>query len=433
MNTAESQRWQQLAETLLPGGVDSPVRAFAAVGGRPRWFTRGAGAWLTDADGNRYVDCVASWGALLVGHAPPGVTEAVAQAARAGTSFGASTPAEVELAQQVQAAMPAVEMIRFVNSGTEAAMTALRLARGFTGRSHFIKFAGGYHGHADPFLAQAGSGVATLGLAASAGVPPEAVATTLVVPYNDADAVASVFARRPNAIAAVFVEPVAGNMGCVPPRLGFLESLRDLCRRHGALLVFDEVMTGFRVAAGGAVERYGVQPDLITLGKIIGGGLPVGALGGRAPIMRQLAPLGPVYQAGTLAGNPLAMAAGVATLGRIAELGPVLYETLERRGAALEAGLADAARSAGVPVRIQRVGSMLTVFFTAEAVNDFDQAARCDTKKFAGWHRALLEQGVFWPPSQFEAAFFGLAHGDSEIAAVVEAARRAFVAVRDGN
>lgn len=429
MNIADSQRLQLQAEKLLPGGVDSPVRAFAAVGGQPRWFTCGAGAWLTDADGNRYVDCVASWGALLLGHAPPQVTAAVEQAARCGASFGASTPAELELAQLVHAAMPTVAMVRFVNSGTEATMTALRLARAATGRSLFIKFAGGYHGHADPFLAQAGSGVATLGLAASAGVPPEAVAGTIVVPYNDIEAVTAAFARHPAAIAAVFVEPVAGNMGCVPPRPGFLASLRALCQSHGALLVFDEVMTGFRLARGGAVERFGVRPDLVTLGKIIGGGLPVGALGGRAEILRQLAPLGPVYQAGTLAGNPLAMAAGAATLRQIADLGPDLYVTLEQRGAALETGLVEAAAATGVDIRIQRVGSMLTVFFTVESVHNFEQAARCDTAKFARWHRALLEAGVFWPPSQFEAAFFGLAHGDGEINTVIAAARAAFRAV----
>lgn len=428
MRTINSQKLQQEAERLLPGGVDSPVRAFAAVGGAPRWFASGAGAYLTDVDGNRYVDCVASWGALLLGHAPAEVTAAVEQAARAGTSFGASTPAELELARQVRAAMPTVEMIRFVNSGTEATMTALRLARGATGRSRFIKFSGGYHGHADAFLAQAGSGVATLGLAASAGVPPEAVAGTVVVPYNDAEAVASAFAQHPDQIAAVIVEPVAGNMGCVPPQAGFLEELSRLCRQHGALLLFDEVMTGFRVAPGGASERYGITPDLVTLGKIIGGGLPVGAVGGRGDLLRQLAPLGPVYQAGTLAGNPLAMGAGIATLRRLAELGPNLYAELERRGAALELGLQEGARAAGVEATVQRIGSMLTVFFTGRAVRNFENALLSDTARFARFHRALLDRGVFWPPSQFEAAFFGGAHGDNEIEAVVEAARAAFEA-----
>ncbi|MGH9481759.1 MAG: glutamate-1-semialdehyde 2,1-aminomutase [Terriglobales bacterium] len=424
MTTDRSRELQQRAERLLPGGVDSPVRSFRAVSGVPRWIVRGEGAWLTDVDGNRLLDCIASWGALLLGHAPPAVTAALERAAADGASFGVSTPAELALAERIHAAMPAVEMLRFVNSGTEATMSAVRVARAFTRRSKIVKFAGGYHGHADLFLASAGSGVATLGLAASAGVPDGAVADTITLPYNDPPAVERAFARHPGQIAALIVEPVAGNMGCVPPKPGFLEALRALATRQRALLIFDEVMTGFRVAWGGATARFGVTPDLVTLGKIIGGGLPVGAYGGRAACMKLVAPLGPVYQAGTLAGNPLAMAAGEATLATIAQQGD-LYETLERRGAELEQGMREIIRAAGVAVRVQRAGSMLTLFFNKREVNNFTDAEACDTAAFARFHAALLDQGVLWPPSQFEAAFFTAAHGEAEIACLLGALRAA--------
>ncbi|HUX68604.1 MAG TPA: glutamate-1-semialdehyde 2,1-aminomutase [Terriglobales bacterium] len=414
MDLTRSLDLQRRAERLLPGGVDSPVRSFRAVGGVPRWIEHGQGPWLTDVDGNRYLDCIASWGALLLGHAPAAVVAALARAAARGTSFGASTPGELALAERIQQAMPALERLRFVNSGTEATMSAVRVARGFTGRDRILKFAGCYHGHADLFLAQAGSGVATQGLASSAGVPAGAIADTLTLPYNDAAAVAAALERHPGQVAAIIVEPVVGNMGCVPPQPGFLAELRALATRHGALLILDEVMTGFRVAYGGACERFALRPDLVTLGKIIGGGLPVGAYGGRAEIMECVAPLGPVYQAGTLAGNPLAMAAGEATLAAIAAC-PGLYADLERRGAALQQGLEDLLRAAGLAARVQRVGSMLTLFFTAREVRDFAAAQACDTAAFARLHAALLEQGVLWPPSQFEAAFFGAAHTDHEI------------------
>ena len=441
MNTTQSQQLQFRAEALLPGGVDSPVRSFRAVGGEPRWIVRGAGAWLEDADGNRYLDYIASWGALLLGHAPVPVVDAIVAAAARGSSFGASTPAELELAEAVHQAMPHLEMMRFVSSGTEATMAAVRLARGFTGRDRILKFSGGYHGHADVFLSEAGSGLATLGMgvaapravtavAASAGVPAAAIADTITVAYNDAAAVAQALDQYRGEVAAVIVEPVAGNMGCVPPRPGFLQDLRALTARHGALLIFDEVMTGFRIAHGGAAERFGVVPDLTTLGKIIGGGLPVGAYGGRAEVMEMVAPLGPVYQAGTLSGNPLAMAAGVAVL-RTLDAIPGAYADLERRGAQLQQGLEAAIRQQGVAARVQRVGAMLTVFFTTQAAVDGFAAARaCDTRAFARFHAALLEQGVMWPPSQFEAAFFGFSHGADEIELTLRAATAALAAAR---
>ncbi|HWG38678.1 MAG TPA: glutamate-1-semialdehyde 2,1-aminomutase [Terriglobales bacterium] len=421
MNRSRSEALQRRAETLIPGGVDSPVRSFRAVGGNPPWFERGEGAYLFDADGNRYLDCIASWGALLFGHAPPAVTAAIAAAAARGTSFGASTPGELELAEAVARAMPAVEMLRFVNSGTEATMSAARLARGCTGREGILKFSGGYHGHADLFLSEAGSGVATLGIATSAGVPAGAVLNTHTVAYNDLEAVERVLVRQRGKMAAIIVEPVAGNMGCVPPTPAFLPGLRELATRHGALLIFDEVMTGFRLARGGACERYGIRPDLVTLGKILGGGLPVAAYGGRRDLMQQVAPLGPVYQAGTLSGNPLAMAAGIASLGLAAAAG--VYEGLETCGLEIERGLTQAIAEAGAAARVQRVGSMLTVFFRSEPVTNFDEARACDTRTFARFHARLLEQGVLWPPSQFEAAFFGTAHGAAEIEALVGAVR----------
>jgi glutamate-1-semialdehyde 2,1-aminomutase len=416
-----SRELQARAEKLLPGGVNSPVRSFRAVGGAPPWFARGAGAWLEDVDGNRYLDFIASWGALLFGHAHPPMVQAVQQAVTLGSSFGASTPAELELAEAVHAAYPACEMLRFVNSGTEAVMAAVRLARGALGRPGMIKFSGGYHGHADVFLSDAGSGLATLGVASSQGVTSGAIADTVTVPYNDAAAVSAALDQQPGRFSCIVVEPVAGNMGCVPPDPGFLQALRTLADRHGVFLIFDEVMTGFRLARGGAAERFGVRPDLATLGKIIGGGLPVGAYGGRADLMQRVAPLGKVYQAGTLSGNPLAMAAGWTSLQAI-EQQPDLYAQLEATGAALEAGLHQAAQAAGVAAQVQRAGSMLTIFFQPEPVRSFAAAQRSDTAAFARFHAALLAQGVLWPPSQFEAAFFGAAHGAAEI----ERALRAF-------
>ena len=431
MNTERSRSLQQRSETRIPGGVDSPVRAFGAVGGQPRWFECGEGAWMTDVDGNRCIDYISSWGALLLGHAHPQVVRAVQQAAARGLSFGASSPAELKLAETVQAAFPQMERLRFVNSGTEATMSAIRVARGYTGRDWILKFEGCYHGHADALLVKAGSGVATFGLPSSAGVPSGATANTLALPYNDLEAVRVAFTRLPTQIAAVIVEPVVGNMGCVPPRPGFLEGLRQLTQEHGTLLIFDEVMTGFRVARGGASERYGVSADLITLGKIIGGGMPVGAYGGRADIMNCVAPLGAVYQAGTLSGNPVSMAAGQATLDVI-HAQPDLYSRLERVSRQLAEGLRTAANEAGVAVTVQQVGSMLTVFFQASPVHNFEQASASDTAAFARFHQAMLEAGVLLPPSQFEAAFVSACHGEREIEATLAAAHAAFRAVAAG-
>lgn len=412
------------ARTLMPGGVNSPVRSFRGVGGTPFFVDRGEGAYLWDVDGNRYLDYVCSWGPLILGHAHPEVVEALARALERGTSYGAPTALEVELAAMVTEAMPGVEMVRMVNSGTEACMSAIRLARAFTGRPRIIKFAGCYHGHADPLLARAGSGVATLGLPDSPGVPAGTVADTIVLPYNDLDVVNATLAAHGEQVAAVIVEPVAGNMGVVPPAPGFLDGLRELTRKHGALLIFDEVITGFRVAYGGAQALYGVVPDLTCFGKIIGGGLPVGAYGGRRDVMEMVAPAGPVYQAGTLSGNPLAMTAGLATLRVLSR--PATYERLERSGAALEAGLLEGAREAGVPVFCQRVGSLLTLFFREGPVRCWDDAARSDTGRYARFFHALLERGIYFPPSQFEACFLSLAHGDAELEQTIAAARAAF-------
>jgi glutamate-1-semialdehyde 2,1-aminomutase len=406
------------AQRLLPGGVDSPVRAFRAVGGTPPVFRSGDGAHLRDEDGNDYVDMVLAYGPLILGHRHPAVVAALADQLAAGTAFGGPTALEAELAERVINAVPSVEMVRFVNSGTEATMSALRLARASTGRDRIVKCSGAYHGHADMLLVEAGSGVATLGIPGSPGVPEAAVADTRTVPYNDADAVRALMQAQGERIAAVIVEPVAGNMGCVPPRPGYLERLRELTREHGALLIFDEVMTGFRVAYGGAQQLYGVTPDLTCLGKVIGGGLPVGAYGGRADLMRQVAPEGPVYQAGTLSGNPLAMAAGCATLDALRD--GAAYTRLEQLGTRLSTGLAAAAEEAGVIATVNRVGSMLTPFLGVESVEDFEGARRADTKSFASLHSAWLDGGVFWPPSQFEAGFLSTAHTDADVDRVVE-------------
>ncbi len=424
----KSSRLRQQAEGLFPGGVNSPVRAFKAVGGESPWLERASGAYVWDVDGNRYVDYVNSWGALLLGHAEPRVVRAVQAAAAAGLGFGASTPLELELGEAARRAFPALDMLRFVSSGTEAAMSALRLARGFTGRDQIVKFEGCYHGHADSLLVEAGSGVATLSLPGSAGVPESVARLTLALPYNDRQALARVFAQQGSRIAGVIFEPVAGNMGCVLPDPDWLADLRRLTRDAGALLIVDEVMTGFRVAAGGACQRYALRPDLLVLGKILGGGLPAAAYGGRRDVMQKVAPLGPVYQAGTLSGNPVAMAAGAATL-RILAAEPDLYRRLEAAGQKLETGLREAAARAGAPVCIQRVGAMLTVFFTSQPmVRDFAAARACDTAAFARFHRQLLVQGVYWPPSQFEAAFISTAHDDAEIELTLRAARPALEA-----
>jgi len=411
------------AQKLFPGGVNSPVRAFRAVGGQPVFLARGSGATVEDVDGRSYIDYVLSWGPLILGHAHPVVVRAVQEAALEGTSFGAPTPREVELGELIRTQMPALELMRFVNSGTEAVMSALRVARAFTGRSKILKFEGCYHGHADALLVKAGSGVATLALPDSPGVPSVTAAETLVVPYNDLRAVDRIMEEHGKTIAAVIVEPVAGNMGVVPPEPGFLAGLRDLTRSAGALLIFDEVMTGFRAHPSGVQGMTGVTPDLTTLGKIIGGGLPVGAYGGRREIMELVAPAGPVYQAGTLSGNPLAMAAGLATL---TELGrPGVWDSIARTTADLVEGLNGAARSARVPCVVNRVGAMFTLFFTDHPVRSWDEARRADVARFGAFFRSLLQDGVYWVPSQFEAAFLSAAHGPGEIGRTVEAARRA--------
>jgi glutamate-1-semialdehyde 2,1-aminomutase len=416
------------AERLLPGGVDSPVRAFKAVGGQPLFIDRGEGAYLVDVDGNRYIDYVLSWGPLVLGHAHPHVVAAVQRAAARGTSYGAPSPLELDLARCVVERMPAIEMVRFVSSGTEATMSAIRLARAFTRRDKIVKFEGAYHGHADQLLARAGSGVATLGLPDSPGVPDGAVADTLVARYNDLDSVRALFETHAERIATVIVEPVSGNMGLVPPVSGFLEGLRRLTREAGALLLFDEVMTGFRVHHGGAQALYGVTPDLTALGKVIGGGLPVGAYGGRREIMEMVAPSGPVYQAGTLSGNPLAMAAGIATLEALRD--PSVWERLERAGSRLVSGLEAAAHAADVPLQCARAGTMFGFFFADAPVTDWESARRSDTRRFGRFHRAMLEHGVYLAPSQFEAAFLSIAHGDAEIDRTIEAAGHAFGGVR---
>jgi glutamate-1-semialdehyde 2,1-aminomutase len=424
MPTAKSAALFAAAQQVLPGGVDSPVRAFKGVGGTPRFIERGKAAAVWDVDGNRYIDYLASWGPLIAGHAHPGVVAAIQDAATRGTSYGAPTESEIELGRFVKQAFPSIDLVRFVSSGTEATMTALRLARAFTRRDTIVKFDGGYHGHADDLLVQAGSGPLTLGQPDSPGVPAAAAAHTLSVPYNDVIAVRDAFQAHPNQIAAVIVEPVAGNMGVVPPEPGFLEHLRALTREQGALLIFDEVITGFRVALGGAQERFRVTPDLTCLGKVIGGGLPVGAYGGRREIMEMISPLGPVYQAGTLSGNPLAMAAGLATLRLLTE--PGVYDHLERLSARLVDGMGEAARAAGVAYTANRLGSMFTGFFTDTRVTDYASAKRANTRRYARFFHAMLERGVYFAPSQFEAGFMSLAHAEADIDATLNAAASAF-------
>ncbi|MFZ5926768.1 MAG: glutamate-1-semialdehyde 2,1-aminomutase [Acidobacteriota bacterium] len=415
MKTERSERLYARAQQVTPGGVNSPVRAFRSVGGTPRFIRRGSGCLLTDADGNEYIDYICSWGPLILGHRFPPVLEAVQEALENGSSFGAPTEREIELAERIIAAVPSIEMVRLVNSGTEATMSALRLARGFTGRTLTVKFEGCYHGHVDSLLVKAGSGVATLGISGTAGVPEEFARTTIALPFNSVEALEAAFQKHGGQIAAVIVEPVVGNMGCVPPEPGFLEAMRDLCTRHGALLIFDEVMTGFRLSLGGAQQLYGIRPDLTTLGKIIGGGLPIAAYGGRADVMRHVAPAGNVYQAGTLSGNPCAVAAGIAMLRRLSE-NPEIY-------AKLDAAAARICAAAPEGVTVQRVGSMFTFFFTSRPVKCWEDAATCDTQKYAAFFHHLLENGVYFPPSQFEAAFVSAAHDDAAVARTVDAIR----------
>lgn len=410
------------AERLMPGGVNSPVRAFGAVGGHPPFIARASGSRLWDVDGNEYVDYVGSWGPAILGHAHPDVVRAVQSAAERGLSYGAPTELEVQFAEAIALRYPSIEMLRCVSSGTEATMSALRLARGFTGRDVVVKFDGAYHGHSDLLLVRAGSGAATFGNPDSAGVPASVVSSTATLPFNDVRALNELFAADGARIAAVIVEPVAGNMGCVPPEPGFLQTLAALCQKSGALLVFDEVMTGCRLAPGGAQERFGIRPDLTCLGKVVGGGMPLAVYGGRAEILRKISPLGPVYQAGTLSGNPIAVSAGLATLAR---LEPDLYARLEALGARLELGLRRALESKGVVGCVQRVGSMLTLFFRAGPVRSWTDASESARERFAAWHRGLLSRGVYWPPSQFEAAFISGAHTEADIDRTIDAAREA--------
>ena len=428
MNRTKSEALFRRAEASIPGGVNSPARAFRSVGGDPVFIERGEGARLYDADGNSYLDFIGSWGPLILGHRPPAVIAALKQVLDTGTSFGAPTEREIEIAELICELVPSIEMVRLVNSGTEATMSALRVARGFTGRDLTVKFEGCYHGHVDSLLVKAGSGLATLGISDSAGVPQSYSETTLPLPFNSVEAVEQCFQERGAQIACLIVEPVVGNMGCVPPQPGYLEALREITQRHGALLIFDEVMTGFRVALGGAQSLYQVTPDLTTMGKIIGGGLPVGAYGGRKDVMRKVAPLGPVYQAGTLSGNPLAVAAGLAAL-RELKADPEVYERLDRHAARLTSGIAQAAREANVPVTINRVGSMFTVFFGDAEVTDFASASRSDTSRFGAFFRGMLDEGVYLPCSQFEAAFLSAAHTEQDIDETIAAAGKTFRAL----
>ncbi|HLG17747.1 MAG TPA: glutamate-1-semialdehyde 2,1-aminomutase [Blastocatellia bacterium] len=427
-DTTKSDELFQRAQNVIPGGVNSPVRAFRAVGRTPLFITSAAGSNIADTDGNTYIDYVGSWGPMILGHAHPAVIEAVRAAAERGTSYGAPTEIEIELAEEIIAAFPSIERVRLVSSGTEATMTAIRLARGFTGRDRVVKFEGCYHGHTDSLLVKAGSGLATFGTPDSAGIPEALARNTIVLPYNDRAAIEKLSEEQGSEIACVIVEPVAGNMGCVPPRAGYLETLREVTARYGSLLIFDEVITGFRVAYGGAQQLYGVRPDLTCLGKIIGGGLPLAAFGGRAEVMEQIAPLGPVYQAGTLSGNPLAVTAGLATLRLLTEMNP--YEQLERAGARIERGLMDAALEAEIPATINRIGSMLTAFFNDGAVRDWASARKSDTDRYARFFRAMLDRGVYLAPSQFECAFISIAHPDEVIDKTLQAARASMAAAR---
>jgi len=415
------------AQKILVGGVDSPVRAFRAVGGEPLIIDRARGSRIVDVDGREFIDYVCSWGALILGHADPDVVAAVADQAARGTSYGMTSPLEIELGERISAAVPSIERIRFVSSGTEAAMSAVRLARGFTKRDLILKFEGGYHGHADGFLSEAGSGLATLGIAASPGVPAEFAALTLNVPYSDVAAVEEIFARHPHNIAAVIVEPVAANMGVVPPAPGFLESLRHITERDGALLIFDEVITGFRLAYGGAQTAFEIHPDLTVLGKIIGGGLPVAAYGGRREIMEMVAPLGPVYQAGTLSGNPLAMRAGLASIIKLGDSG--FYEGLARKAERLTAGIRETLREFRVPGQVNASGSLLTLFFASDPIRNYADARKSDTTVFAAFFREMLSRGIFLAPSQFEALFISSAHTDDDIDRTLAAARASLRAV----
>lgn len=419
-----NEAWFDRAQESLVGGVNSPVRAFRAVGGTPRFFVRGEGATLEDVEGNRYSDYVQSWGPLILGHAHPAVVRAVAEAAARGTSFGAPCPLEVELAEAVKDFFPRIEKVRFVSSGTEATMTALRLARGVTGRDRAIKFAGGYHGHGDPFLVSAGSGALTLGVPSSPGIPAESAASTRVLPYNDLPAVEAAFAEEGDRIAAVIVEPWAGNMGLIPPEPGFLEGLRAACDRHGALLILDEVITGFRIPEGGVQNRMGLRADLTCLGKVLGGGLPVGALGGSAALMGHLAPEGPVYQAGTLSGNPVAMAAGLATLAELRR--PGLYEALDRTAERLRSGLLSAAAEAGLPLSVSRLGSVLGLFFSPSVPRNLEEVRATRGDLYPAFFHGMLDRGHYFAPSAFEAAFVGAAHGTVTIDATVAAASEVF-------
>ncbi len=420
--TEQSRKLQQRAESMIPGGVNSPVRAFRAVGGDPPFIVRGKGSRLWDADGNEYIDYIGSWGPMILGHAFPEVVEAITAAAANSSSFGASTPAEADLAEIVISAFPHMEKVRFVSSGTEATMSAIRLARAYTKRKYIVKFEGCYHGHADALLVKAGSGVATLGIPGSAGVPEEFTQFTLALPFNDREALEAAFQKFNRQIACVIVEPVVGNMGCVAPAAGYLERLRAITERDGTLLIFDEVMTGFRLAFGGAQELNGIRPDLTTMGKIIGGGLPVGGYGGPSEIMNLVAPLGPMYQAGTLSGNPLAMSAGLATL-RHLKAHPEIYARIDTLSAKLVAGVLAVAKTADVAMTANRVGSMFTWFFAPGAVHDWDTAAKADTVAFGKFFRGMLDNGVYLPPAQFEAAFLSAAHTEADVEATIAAAK----------
>ncbi|MFL5320792.1 MAG: glutamate-1-semialdehyde 2,1-aminomutase [Myxococcaceae bacterium] len=428
MNRTTSSKLFARAKELLPGGVNSPVRAFRGVGGDPVFFQSGKGAWLTDVDGNRYVDYVGSWGPLILGHAHPALLESLGKVMQSGTSFGAPHPGEVELAELITKAVPSVEKVRLVSSGTEATVAAVRLARGATGRDSILKFEGCYHGAGDSFLVKAGSGVETLGLPDSPGVPSALAKLTLTAPFNDLSAVEQTFDAHKGELAAVILEPVVGNMGLLPPKPGFLKGLRELTQKHGTLLIFDEVMTGFRLALGGAQQLYGIKPDLTTMGKVIGGGLPVGAYGGRRDLMDQIAPAGPIYQAGTLSGNPLAVAAGIACLRELMK--PGQYEKLEQISKRISDGIQKLANDAKVTLTSSRVGSMFTTFFCADAPFDYASAKKADTKKFGSFFHALLDEGVYFPPSQFESAFVSLSHGDAEIAHTLKAVEKALAKVK---